>query len=80
MKTIATALVALAVATSGAVTTNAAIPLANLHSTAVGVAYAEQEMGTVPTGPHDAYLDWIVTPKEAIRCGRGEGLRGLSGS
>jgi len=47
---------------------------------AVGVAYAEQEMGTVPTGPHDAHLDWIVTPKEAIRCGRGEGLRGRSGA
>lgn len=46
---------------------------------AVGLAYAEQEMGMVPTGPHDAHLDWIITPKEAIRCGRGEGLRGLSG-
>jgi len=46
---------------------------------AVGLAYAEQEMGVVPTGPHDAHLDWIITPKEAIRCGRGEGLRGLSG-
>ncbi len=45
---------------------------------AVGLAYAEQEMGVVPTGPHDAHLDWIITPKEAIRCGRGEGLRGLS--
>jgi 5-formyltetrahydrofolate cyclo-ligase len=46
---------------------------------AVGLAYAEQEMGQVPTGPHDAHLDWIITPKEAIRCGRGEDLRGLSG-
>jgi 5-formyltetrahydrofolate cyclo-ligase len=46
---------------------------------AVGLAYAEQEMGVVPTGPHDAHLDWIITPKEAIRCGRGEGLRGFSG-
>ncbi len=45
---------------------------------AVGLAYAEQEMGAVPTGPHDAHLDWIVTQKEAIRCGRGEGLRGPS--
>ena len=45
---------------------------------AAGLAYAEQEMGVVPTGPHDALLDWIITPKEAIRCGRGEGLRGLS--
>jgi len=46
---------------------------------AAGLAYAEQEMGEVPTGPHDAHLDWIITPKEAIRCGRGEGLRGRSG-
>jgi 5-formyltetrahydrofolate cyclo-ligase len=46
---------------------------------AVGLAYAEQEMGVVPTGPHDAHLDWVITPKQAIRCVRGEGLRGLSG-
>jgi 5-formyltetrahydrofolate cyclo-ligase len=46
---------------------------------AVGLAYAEQEMGVVPTGPYDAHLDWVITPKEAIRCGRGEGLRGFSG-
>ena len=26
------------------------------------VAYAEQEMGQVPTGPHDAHLDWVITP------------------
>lgn len=45
---------------------------------AAGLAYAEQEMGVVPTGPHDAYLDWVITPKEAIRCARGEGLRGRS--
>jgi 5-formyltetrahydrofolate cyclo-ligase len=44
---------------------------------AVGLAYAEQEMAVVPTGAHDATLDWIVTPKEAIRC-RVEGLRGRS--
>lgn len=42
---------------------------------AVGLAYAEQEMDVVPTGPHDAYLDWVITQKEAIRC-RAEGLRG----
>lgn len=42
---------------------------------AVGLAYAEQEMEDVPTGEHDAQLDWIVTPQEAIRC-RIEGLRG----
>jgi 5-formyltetrahydrofolate cyclo-ligase len=41
---------------------------------AVGIAYAEQEMGLVPTGPHDAHLDWVITPKEAIRC-IAEGLR-----
>jgi 5-formyltetrahydrofolate cyclo-ligase len=35
---------------------------------AVGLAYAEQEMGQVPTGPHDAHLDWVITPTEAIRC------------
>jgi 5-formyltetrahydrofolate cyclo-ligase len=46
---------------------------------AVGLAYAEQEMGQVPTGPHDAHLDWVITPQEAIRCARGEGLRGFSG-
>jgi len=45
---------------------------------AVGLAYAEQEMGQVPTGPHDAYLDWVITPKEAIRCVRGQDLRGRS--
>lgn len=43
---------------------------------AAGLAYAEQEMDAVPTGPHDAHLDWVITPKEAIRCARGEGLRG----
>ncbi|MFT3729085.1 MAG: 5-formyltetrahydrofolate cyclo-ligase [Terricaulis sp.] len=46
---------------------------------AVGLAYAEQEMGAVPAGAHDALLDWVITPKEAIRCSRGDGLRGLSG-
>jgi len=46
---------------------------------AVGLAYAEQEMGVVPTGPHDAFLDWVITPKEPIKCARGEGLRGRSG-
>ena len=45
---------------------------------AAGLAYAEQEMDRVPTGPHDAHLDWVITPKGAIRCVRGEGLRGRS--
>jgi len=44
---------------------------------AVGLAYDAQEMTVVPTGPHDAQLDWIITPSEAIRC-RIEGLRGRS--
>ncbi|MGE3250702.1 MAG: 5-formyltetrahydrofolate cyclo-ligase [Hyphomonadaceae bacterium] len=36
---------------------------------AVGCAYASQEMDIVPTGPFDETLDWIVTEREAIRCG-----------
>ncbi|MBL8536954.1 MAG: 5-formyltetrahydrofolate cyclo-ligase [Hyphomonadaceae bacterium] len=36
---------------------------------AVGLAYAEQEMGQVPAGAHDALLDWVITPSEAVRCG-----------
>lgn len=36
---------------------------------AVGLAYAEQEMARVPTSDHDALLDWVVTQKEAIKCG-----------
>lgn len=43
---------------------------------AVGVAYAEQEMERVPSGAHDAHLDWVITPKEAIRCTRSDDLRG----
>jgi 5-formyltetrahydrofolate cyclo-ligase len=39
---------------------------------AVGVAFAEQEMPVVPAGVHDAHLDWVVTPNEAIRCRRDE--------
>jgi 5-formyltetrahydrofolate cyclo-ligase len=35
--------------------------------TAVGLAYAAQEVETVPTEPHDQPLDWIVTEREAIR-------------
>lgn len=35
--------------------------------TAVGIAYAAQEVDTVPTGPDDETLDWVVTEKEAIR-------------
>jgi 5-formyltetrahydrofolate cyclo-ligase len=48
---------------------------------AVGLAYAQQEMDRVPTGPLDAPLDWIVTEREAIRCAPpATGLRGLSGT
>jgi len=43
---------------------------------AAGLAYAEQEMGLVPHGAHDASLDWVITPKEAIRCAGTDGLRG----
>jgi 5-formyltetrahydrofolate cyclo-ligase len=42
---------------------------------AAGLAYAEQEMGQVPAGAHDARLDWVITPKEAIRCAPADGLR-----
>lgn len=50
------------------------ISLARTHGTiAVGLAYAEQETKCVPTGPHDASLDWVLTPREAIRCG---GIKG----
>lgn len=34
---------------------------------AVGLAYAIQEEGEIPTGPLDQRLDWIVTEREAIR-------------
>ncbi len=43
---------------------------------AVGLAYSAQEMGEIPAGPHDQPLDWVVTEREAIRCGPAEGLRG----
>jgi 5-formyltetrahydrofolate cyclo-ligase len=36
---------------------------------AVGLAYAAQELDSVPAGPQDQTLDWVVTEKEAIRCG-----------
>jgi 5-formyltetrahydrofolate cyclo-ligase len=40
------------------------------------LAYAEQEMERVPTGSHDASLDWVLTPAEAIRCHARDGLKG----
>jgi len=36
---------------------------------AVGLAFAAQEMPAVPREPHDQALDWVVTEREAIRCG-----------
>lgn len=47
-----------------------------LGAKSVGLAYAAQELPDVPAGPHDQTLDWIVTEREAIRCGPAEGLRG----
>jgi len=37
--------------------------------TAVGIAFAAQEVDNVPHGPHDQRLDWMVTESEAIRTG-----------
>ncbi len=37
--------------------------------TAVGLAYAVQEAGAVPTEPHDQKLDYVITERETIRCG-----------
>ncbi|MYG52258.1 MAG: 5-formyltetrahydrofolate cyclo-ligase [Rhodospirillaceae bacterium] len=34
--------------------------------TAVGWAFAAQEVEAIPAQPHDARLDWIVTEREAI--------------
>ncbi len=47
-----------------------------LGAKAVGIAFAAQEIETVPAGPLDQTLDWIVTEREAIRSGPSEGLRG----
>jgi 5-formyltetrahydrofolate cyclo-ligase len=35
----------------------------------VGIGYGAQEIAKVPDEPHDRRLDWIVTEREAIRCG-----------
>ena len=37
--------------------------------TAIGVAYAGQEIEAVPCGAHDQPLDWIMTERETFRCG-----------
>jgi 5-formyltetrahydrofolate cyclo-ligase len=36
--------------------------------TAVGLAYACQEVKRVPSDGHDENLDWVITEAEAIRC------------
>ena len=38
-------------------------------ATAIGVAYAAQEVDAVPRGPHDQPLDFIMTEKELFACG-----------
>lgn len=37
--------------------------------TAVGVAFAAQEVESVPHGAHDQRLDWVVTEREALKTG-----------
>jgi 5-formyltetrahydrofolate cyclo-ligase len=37
--------------------------------TAIGIAYAAQEMAEVPRGPFDQPLDWIMTEKATFKCG-----------
>lgn len=37
--------------------------------TAIGIAYAGQEMDTVPRDAFDQRLDWIMTEKETFKCG-----------
>jgi 5-formyltetrahydrofolate cyclo-ligase len=37
--------------------------------TAIGVAYAGQEVDSVPHEEFDQRLDWIMTEKETIKCG-----------
>ena len=35
---------------------------------AIGVAYAGQELASVPHDGHDAKLDYVMTEKELIKC------------
>lgn len=35
----------------------------------VGLALDVQEVDAVPMGPHDQYLNWVLTPSGARRCG-----------
>lgn len=41
--------------------------LANTTALKIGLAFAQQEVPHIPTEPHDQKLDWIITPKEAIK-------------
>ena len=34
----------------------------------MGVAFSVQEVAAIPTEPHDARLDWIVTEDETLDC------------
>ena len=36
--------------------------------TSLGLAYAMQEIEEVPTLPHDAKLDFVLTEREVIDC------------
>ena len=47
--------------------TLALLRASNPRLTAIGVAYAAQEIAQVPTGPHDAPLTAIATERELIR-------------
>lgn len=38
--------------------------------TAIGVAFAAQEVASVPHGEHDQRLDWVVTEREALETGK----------
>ena len=39
-------------------------PVRQARVIAVGIAYPEQEVASVPTGPHDARLDAVLTPMD----------------
>jgi 5-formyltetrahydrofolate cyclo-ligase len=36
--------------------------------TTIGFAYAAQQVAVVPTEPHDARLDYVLTEREVIKC------------
>jgi 5-formyltetrahydrofolate cyclo-ligase len=41
---------------------------AHKRVTAIGIAYAAQEVESVPVEPHDARLDLVLTEREVIDC------------